>query len=127
MKRKVLRLIMMFAILVPGLANSAVTEEDFVVKTTQNLINLCTASPQDPRYEEAVYFCQGYMVGAYHYSIAEHSKDPKNLFVCLPDPKPSRNEVVALFVAWAKANPQYMTDMPVESQLRFMSEKWPCN
>ena len=127
MKRKVLGLIVMLGILLPGLANSAVTEEDFVVKTTQNLINLCTASPQDPRYEEAVNFCQGYMVGAYHYYIAEHSKDPKNLFVCLPDPKPSRNEVVALFVAWAKANPQYMTDMPVESQLRFMSEKWPCN
>ena len=127
MKRKLLRFIMMLGIVLPGLANSAVTEEDFVVKTTQNLINLCTASPQDPRYEEAVNFCQGYMVGAYHYYIAEHSKDPKNVFVCLPDPKPSRNEVVALFVAWAKANPQYMTDMPVESQLRFMSEKWPCN
>ena len=127
MKRKLLRFIMMLGIVLSGLANSAVTEEDFVVKTTQNLINLCTASPQDPRYEEAVNFCQGYMVGAYHYYIAEHSKDPKNLFVCLPDPKPSRNEVVALFVAWAKAHPQYMTDMPVESQFRFMSEKWPCN
>jgi len=118
---------MMLGILLPGLASAAVTEEDFVMKTTRNLVNLCTASPQDPRYEEAINFCQGYMVGAYHYSIAEHSKDPKNLFVCLPDPKPSRNEVVALFVAWAQAHPQYMTDMPVESQFRFMSEKWPCN
>jgi len=127
MKRKWLRFIMMLGILLPGLASAAVTEEDFVVKTTRNLVNLCTASPQDPRYEEAINFCQGYMVGAYHYSIAEHSKDPKNLFVCLPDPKPSRNEVVALFVAWAKVNPQYMTDMPVESQFRFMAEKWPCN
>ena len=127
MKRKWLRFIMMLGILLPGLASAAVTEEDFVVKTTRNLVNLCTASPQDPRYEEAINFCQGYMVGAYHYSIAEHSKDPKNLFVCLPEPKPTRNEVVALFVAWAKANPQYMADMPVESQFRFMSEKWPCN
>jgi len=127
MKRKLLRFIMLFAILLPGLANSAVTEEDFIVKTTRNLINLCTASPLDPRYGDAVNFCQGYMVGAYHYSIAEYSKDPKNLFVCLPEPKPTRNEVVALFVAWAKAHPQYMTDMPVESQFRFMSEKWPCN
>ena len=127
MKRKLLMLIMMFGILLPGLANSAVTEEGFVVKTTRNLINLCTVSPEDPRYEEAINFCYGYLVGAYHYSIAEHSRDPKNLFVCLPDPKPSRNEVVALFVAWAKAHPQYMTDMPVETQFRFMAEKWPCN
>ena len=127
MKRKLLQFIVILGTFLPGLASSAVTEEDFQVKTTRQLLNLCTASPQDEYYEEAIHFCQGYLVGAYHYSIAEHSKDPKNLFVCLPDPKPSRNEVVALFVAWAKANPQYMTDMPVESQLRFMSEKWPCN
>jgi hypothetical protein len=126
MKRILLRLMMVSVISAPGLANSAVTEEDFLVKTTSNLINLCTASPQDRLYGDAVNFCQGYMVGAYHYFIAEHSKDPKNLFVCLPDPKPSRNEVVAMFVAWAKSNPQSMTDMPVESQFRFMSEKWPC-
>ena len=67
MKRKLLMLIMTFGFLVPGLTNAAVTEEDFVVKTTRNLINLCTASPQDPRYGDAINFCQGYMVGAYHY------------------------------------------------------------
>jgi hypothetical protein len=127
MKRKWLRFIMMLGILLPGLASAAVTEEDFVVKTTRNLVNLCTASPQDPRYEEAINFCQGYMVGAYHYDIAEHSKDPKNALVCFPEPKPSRNEVLAMFIAWTKANPQFMTDMPVETQFRFMSEKWPCN
>jgi hypothetical protein len=127
MKRKLLGLIVILGILLPGLANSAVTEEDFVVKTTRNLINLCTATPEDPRYEEAISFCQAYMVGAYHYSIAEHSKDPKGSLVCLPEPKPTRNEVVAMFVVWAQAYPQFMTDMPVETQFRFMSEKWPCN
>jgi hypothetical protein len=35
--------------------------------------------------------------------------------------------VLALFIAWAEAHPQYMTDMPVETQFRFMAEKWPCN
>ena len=127
MKQKLPKLIMMLAILLPGLANSAVTEEDFKVKTTQNLINLCTALPLDPHYGDAINFCQGYMVGAYHYDIAEHSKNPKDALVCFPDPKPSRNEVLALFIAWTKANPQFMTDMPVETQFRFMSEKWPCN
>ena len=127
MKRILLRLIMMFAILLPCLANSAVTQEDFVVKTTRNLINLCTASPIDPHYGDAINFCQGYMIGAYHYSIAEHSKDPKASLVCFPEPKPSRNQVVEMFVAWANAHPQFMTDMPVETQFRFMSEKWPCN
>jgi hypothetical protein len=33
----------------PGLA-AAVSEEDFQLKTTQNLVNLLTVSPNDPMY-----------------------------------------------------------------------------
>ena len=46
--------------------------------------------------------------------------------VCLPNPTPSRNEVAAMFVEWAKANSQYMNEAPVDSEFRFMSAKWPC-
>ena len=116
----------MFGILVPGLANSAVTEEDFIVKTTRNLINLCTASPQDEHYEQAIHFCHGYLVGAYQYSLAESSNDPSKSLVCFPEPKPSRNEAIAMFVAWAQEHPQFMTEMPVETEFRFLIEKWPC-
>jgi len=126
MNRKLPRVIAMLGILFPGLASSAVTEEDFVVKTTRHLINLCTASPQDPLYGEAIHFCHGYLVGAYHYSLAEASNDPNKLLVCFPEPKPSRNEAIALFVAWALEHPQFMTEMPVETGFRFMTEKWPC-
>jgi hypothetical protein len=126
MNRKVLRVIAMLGILLPGLASSAVTEEDFVVKTTRHLINLCTASPQDPHYEEAINFCQGYLVGAYQYSLAETLNDPNKSLVCFPEPKPSRNEVIGMFVVWAQAHPQFMTEMPVETEFRFLTEKWPC-
>lgn len=126
MNRKLLRIIAMLGVLLPGLANSAVTEEDFVVKTTRNLINLCTASPQDEYYEEAINFCYGYLVGAYHYSIAVKSKEPKELFVCFPEPKPTRNAVIAMFITWAQEHPQFMTDMPVETEFRFLAEKYPC-
>jgi hypothetical protein len=126
MKRKLLRFIAMLGILLPGLASSAVTEEDFVAKTTRNLINLCTASPQDVLYGEAINFCQGYLLGAYHYSIAAKSKEPDELFVCFPEPKPSRNEVIAQFIDWAQAHPEFMSDMPVETEFRFLAEKYPC-
>src|SRR5262249_4781164 len=46
--------------------------------------------------------------------------------VCMPNPTPSRNEVAAMFVEGAKANPQYMKEAPVDSEFRFMSAKWPC-
>ena len=126
MIRKLLRFIAMLGILLPGLASAAVTEEDFKAKTTRNLINLCTASPQDPHYGDAIHFCYGYLVGAYHYSIAEKSKEPKELFVCFPEPKPSRNQVIDMFVVWTQEHPQFMTDMPVETEFRFLAEKWPC-
>ncbi|MDD1633535.1 MAG: hypothetical protein LUQ29_12540 [Methylococcaceae bacterium] len=126
MKRKLLRFIAMLGILLPGLASSAVTEEDFKVKTTRDLINLCTASPQDEHYKEAIHFCHGYLVGAYQYSIAESANDPKKALFCPTEPKPSRNEAIALFVAWALEHPQFMTEMPVETEFRFLTEKWPC-
>jgi hypothetical protein len=116
----------MLGILLPGLASSAVTEEDFKVKTTRNLINLCTASSQDVHYGDAIHFCHGYLVGAYHYSIAESSNDPKKLLVCFPEPKPSRNQAIAMFIAWTQEHPQFMTEMPVETEFRFLTEKWPC-
>ena len=49
-----------------------------------------------------------------------------NKFVCLPDKLPTRNEVIDMFVKWAKAHPQYMKEIPVETIFRFLAEKWPC-
>ena len=126
MKRKLLSFIAMLGILLPGLASSAVTEEDFKAKTTRNLINLCTVSPQDVHYGDAIHFCHGYLVGAYQYSLAESSNDQKEALVCFPEPKPSRNQAIAMFVAWVQEHPQFMTEMPVETEFRFLTEKWPC-
>ena len=70
MQRHVMWLFLVATVLVPALGG-AVTEADFEVKTTQNLLNLCTAAPNDPRYREAIHFCHGYLVGAYHYHVAQ--------------------------------------------------------
>jgi Rap1a immunity proteins len=112
--------------LVPGLAGAAVTDDDFVLATTQNLVNLCSVSPSDPRAKEAIQMCEGYMLGAYHYYLATNSGKNDMRLVCMPNPPPSRNDAVAMFVAWAKANPQYMKEAPVDSEFRFLAEKWPC-
>lgn len=113
-------------LLVAGAAKAGVTDEDFVAKNTQNLINLCTASPQDPHYREAIHFCQGYLVGAYHYYQAETKEKPELKLFCSPEPKPTRNETIAMFITWAQQHPQYMGETPVETEFRFLSEKWPC-
>jgi hypothetical protein len=53
--RKLFNPLLLICMLMPGIATSAVTAEDFMVKTTKNLINLCTASTEDPHYQERGY------------------------------------------------------------------------
>jgi len=105
---------------------AAVTDGDFEVKTAGNLLSLCTVAPEDPRYKEALHFCHGYLVGAYHYYLATLAGPNAKPLVCPSDPPPSRNAVISGFVAWARAHPQYMNEAPVETEFRYLTETWPC-
>lgn len=126
MSQKILSALFFFALINPWVAG-AVTDEDFQVKTTQNLLNLCTVSASDPKAQEAIHFCHGYLVGAYHYHLAESegSEGAKRL-VCFPSSGVTRTEAIAMFVDWAKARPQFLKETPVETEFRFLIEKWPC-
>jgi hypothetical protein len=126
MKFKAFLLLVSALLFLPGWA-AAVSEKDFEVQTTQQLLNLCTASPGDSLYQQAVNFCHGYLVGAYKYYEAAHSGPNAPKLVCLPDHPPSRSNSIAMFIEWAKARPQYWNERPVEAEFRFLMEKWPCN
>lgn len=119
---------MMSAVLMAGPALAGdLTVEDFNVMTTEDLLDLCTVSPDNPLYAKAIHFCHGYLVGAYHYYAASTSGPNAQQLVCLPENRPSRNEAIEMFVEWAKERPQYAKDLPVETQFRFLTEKWPCD
>jgi hypothetical protein len=104
----------------------AVSEKDFEVRTTRDLINLCTSAADDPLHAQAINFCEGYLVGAFHYYQASTAGPKATKLICLPDPQPSRNDAFRMFFEWAKANTQYEKDLPVETEFRFLMEKWPC-
>jgi hypothetical protein len=125
MAHKTVFMLLSFFLLLPGLAG-AVSEKDFEAQSTENLINLCTAAPGDPLHQQAVNFCHGYLVGAYKYYEAAHSGPNATKAVCIPDPPPSRSAAIAMFIEWAKARPQYWKESPVETEFRFLTEKWPC-
>jgi len=125
MRRKMIILLLTVGILMPGFAD-AVSEKDFEVQTTENIINLCTASPDDPLYQQAINFCHGFLVGAYRYYEAAGSGPAGLKLVCMPDPPPSRNDTFAMFVEWVKAHPQYLKEKAVETEFRFLMEKWLC-
>ena len=69
MQKKIFVFIALMALTaVPAAAE--VQQTDFEVKTTQALVNLCTASSEDPLFAHAVNFCHGYLVGAFHFYAA---------------------------------------------------------
>lgn len=126
MRRKLFGLMVMLLVLSPALVG-AVTEEDFKAKTTQNLVNLCTAPATDPHFTAAVNFCHGYLVGAYQYYVSEHTGPDSKALFCFPDPAPTRSQTIQMFIDWTKTHPEFMNEMPVETQFRFLIETWPCH
>lgn len=128
MTLKSIVLILMTVFILPGFAVAGgVTEEDFLVDTTEQFLNLCTASPDDPYYQQAIGFCHGLLVGAYEYYEAAHTGAGGIKLVCFSDPPPSRNNAISMFIEWAQAHPQYAPKRPVDTQFRFLTEKWPCS
>lgn len=125
MREKTFVLLLTIVILLPGFARAA-SEKDFELQATDNLINLCTATPEDPLYPQAINFCHGFLVGAYHYYVASASGPAGLKLVCVPDPPPSRNDAIAMFIDWVKVHPQYMNENPVETEFRFLMQQWPC-
>jgi hypothetical protein len=108
------------------LSASAVTQETFLIRYTQDLIELCSAPESDPLYAEAISFCHGYLIGAYHYQVALQADPKEKPMFCLPNPAPTRQQGIQTFVAWTKQNSQYMGEKAVDTIARFLSTQWPC-
>lgn len=107
-------------------ASAALTENDFYIKNAQDLVGICSSPESDPLNDAADHFCQGFVTGAWQYHEAQ-ADGPKGVrLVCPGDPAPSRNEVVAGFVAWAGKHPERMTEPAVDTLFRYLVELAPC-
>ena len=110
-----------------SLAQAApVTETDFRINDAQDLVDLCSVSAGDPLADEAIHFCHGYLVGAYHFQESMYAGPKEKPLVCPPDPRPTRDQAVQQFVVWVRAHPQYKGERPVDTLMRFLTETWPC-
>lgn len=124
-----MRIAVCWCVLTIGMAQPAlavVTRDDFLVRTTADIVDLCSADPSDPMYTAAIHFCEGYLLGALHYHRAVSSASGAEKLFCAPNPPPSRDEATASFVAWAKANPQYTQERPLDTFFRWLAVTWPC-
>ena len=108
-----------------GTGYAGVTPETFQVRSTRDLVDLCAVAPDDPMAAAAMNFCHGFGVGVYRV-LEEVEMTRKTHMYCLPSPNPTRNEVVASFVQWAKTSPDQLGQPPQDGIVAFLSSQYPC-
>jgi len=124
--KRLLALAAVIATLSPAAA-LAVDQDDFVVDSTEDLYQLCTALDNDPYALDAKLYCLGYFSGAIDYHNSVVGPDFPAI-VCAPSGT-TRDDVIAVFSAWVKAREAdqvVMNSPPVVSALSAAMEAWPC-
>jgi Rap1a immunity proteins len=104
----------------------AVEPSNFNAGTTRDLVELCSDEPGDPLYVEAKQFCYGFLAGVAQFHGAMVQGDKIQPLAC-PKDAVTREQLVGVFLDWAKANPQSMDELPVESLERATAARWPCD
>jgi hypothetical protein len=107
-------------------AASAITAEEFRLRSGTDFVALCAAPAGDPLYMAAVHMCHGFGAGTYQTIMAMTRHEKIDPLICPPQPAPSRNETVGRFLEWAKQNPQRLTEPAVEVVARFFITEFPC-
>ncbi len=105
---------------------ASVSTEDFKVRTTGDLVKLCSASTKDPEYSTARGFCLGYLDAAHDYHAALTAGGTFDPIAC-PGPDVTRDRVAEALVAWANKNKRMLDgEAPIHGVMRAVSAKWPC-
>jgi hypothetical protein len=110
----------------PSAGHAAVTEDTFQLRSTSDLVELCTAGQTDPMMTAAVNFCHGFAVGVFRVLEEENAAHRINKLFCMPNPAPSRSQALADFVQWAKSTPGMMDQRPADGLLAFLVKTYPC-
>src|SRR5215813_9475233 len=119
----------LFAIAILGFTAPApaITQDEFRLRSGADVVALCSTPASDPLYTAAVHMCHGFGAGTYQTIMAMTHHEKLKPVVCAPDPPPSRNEAVQLFIQWANDNSRYQTEPAVDFVGRFFITQFPCN
>ena len=103
-------------------SGAAQAEEKIQVLSTQELVNVCKL----PASPESRSFCIGYTTSVYDtYLVTRHPQRAKP-FICVKQPAPQRDTVIADFVKWAGENPQTADKPAAGVVLGFLASRFPC-
>ena len=92
------------------------------VLSTQELINVCKL----PASPESRSFCVGYSTAIYDTYLATRHPQRAKPFICVKQPAPSRDEVIADFVKFGQENLQTADKPAAGVFLGFLAAKFPC-
>lgn len=112
--------------LTPQAARAEFETEDFRIRSAQDLVDLCSVATSDPLYASAIHFCHGFVSGAWQYHLSEANGPKGHRLVCPPEPPPTRDQAVAMFVAWSATHADKLSEPAVDALFRFLIEKYPC-
>jgi len=108
-------------------APAAVTADNFLLRTTEDLVALCDAKQGDPQGVAAIHACQGFIIGVYQYHESINAGPGARRVFCVPaEGAPNRDLAAQMFVAWSRTHPQHLNDRPIDGLARFAVDTWPC-
>ena len=107
-------------------ASRAATEANFGANTTGDLVELCTATADNPIGTAAINFCEGFAQGAVLVEMQNQAAFRGPKLFCMPNPPPSRNQALNDFVNWARSSPDRLAQSSTDGLFRFLSERYPC-
>jgi hypothetical protein len=101
------------------------TLDDYQLRRSGDLLDICSVDSSSTQYYEARAFCLGYFTGGIHLHdvLAVSGNFPK--IACAPEGV-TRNDVVAAFVTYARAHPEYLDEQPMDTVFRAVNAEWPC-
>jgi hypothetical protein len=124
--RRVIIAALTAAALLPLQSSADPSVEDFDLRTTEDLVDLCAVPDGDPMAEAARGFCYGFLTGAGNYHRAVKAGKGSQPLFCVPESKMTRAEAARLFVSWGRANPRHLKEAPIDGPIRFAVATWPC-
>jgi hypothetical protein len=125
-RRRWLAGIALCAAALPAAGQAAVIEDAFQLRTTGDLVELCSVAPSDPMGTAALNFCHGFALGVYRVLETENAARRMGKLFCLAEPMPTRNQALADFVQWAKATPEVMSQAPADGLTGYLTRKYTC-
>jgi Rap1a immunity proteins len=101
------------------------TLDDYQLRTSGDLLDICALDTSHAQYLEARGFCLGYFAGGIdlHDALAVSNEFPR---LACPPGQVTRDAVVETFVAYGQAHPEHLAERPMDTVFRAVIDQWPC-